>query len=412
MNVKKISLLLLFILIHFTLITCDFILTDEVILPDPPKPVTLEKPKSIFANGVLLKWSKAASGNFITYKVFYDTISNVTAEKSMWAGSISNIKNTEIHIENLLVNTKYFIKVYAYYKDISTYSNTINFTTLDCSCGKFTGSTEDDMVKIPAGCFVGKDGFISSITNDYYMDTTEVTAKEWYEVMNDSTISSKKPIVAVSWYEILLFSNKKSKINNLDTCYTYSKIVIDTNTSQIKDILEIKCNFLKNGYRLPTEDEWEYAYKAGQSEEYHWGKDGKTLPHEPWTTKYPKKLKDTLEICKYAWWAYNNKDTLNWYTGLKDVALLKPNPWSLYDIAGNVYEFVWDIHTLERPKNRTNYAGPDFGPLTGKARIARGGVYNYVRPFLLTAWYRGEIIAPENNVESGVGFRLVRTVVD
>jgi formylglycine-generating enzyme required for sulfatase activity len=281
------------------------------------------------------------------------------------------------------------------------------------------------MILIPAGCFIGKDTSVVSISYDFYMDTTEVTTRDWNEIMSaasmiDTTVismskwkyilgfdtsTSLKPIAEVCRYQMIVYCNEKSKNDNRDTCYSYSCIQIDTNNNRIEDIPELRCDFSLNGFRLPTEDEWEYAYRAGGREEYYWGKDGNTLMEYPYTATYPVTAEDTSEISKYAWWAHNNDPS-----GAKDVAQNIPNIWHLYDIAGNVEEMVWDIVSdIEREKNRIDYRGQDAGPQSFRRAIVRGGAFNTKKPYILSAWWRQSSLEFNCTFSDAVGFRTVCT---
>ena len=190
-----------------------------------------------------------------------------------------------------------------------------------------------------------------------------------------------------------------------DTIYTYSAIIMDTLFGRIKELTDLQADFLKNGYRLPTEDEWEYAYRAGTKEEYYWGKDGNTQMEYPYECTYPKTAKDFEEVSRYAWWKENNLPDES-----KEVGQLQPNKWNLYDIAGNVLEFVWDLSTDKRPKRRIDYRGPQPDPLGRTGRVTRGGRHDFDSRYL-TAWWRNSWVEPDFNYKKTLGFRTVRTAI-
>ena len=356
--------------------------------------------------------------------MYYDTKPGVS-DSSILATSIIYKNDTTCLLSGLNENTTYYVKVFVYNSVSFSESKEISFTTMSCTCGFFTGEKQNDMVLIPAGCFIGKDNSIAAISYDYYVDTTEVTIAEWNSIMTSASIidtteiqidkwdfilnidtsTSLKPRNEVSWYQMIVYCNEKSKKNNKDTCYTYTSIKIDTTRYKITDITSLECNFSENGFRLPTEDEWEYAYRAGGLEEFFWGKDGNTLMEWPYTSSYPKTTEDSLEISEYAWWGYNNDPV-----GIKEVAQKKSNRWRLYDIIGNVEEALWDIASgVEREKSRIDYTGSKLGPQTTHRAIMRGGSYRTGKSYALSAWWRTFSIEFNNVDNENVGFRIVST---
>lgn len=388
---------------------CSYILKDEADKSQEPEKITLYEPQIIYPTAAVISWEKTESKTFVGYTVLYDTLKDVSLA-GIRGGSVDFRDSTTFLLQGLLSGTTYYVKVFVNDGSMVNGSNEISFATPTCTCGVYTGESQDGMVRIPAGCYSGKDGSLGFINHDFFMDTTEVTEADWYEVVHDSVVPSLKPKTEVSWFQAILYCNRKSNKESFDTCYSYSSIIYDTVLNNITTIKDLKCDFTKSGFRLPTEDEWEYSYRTGLWQEYFWGKDGNTINDSPWTTSYPETLEDTLEISEYAWWEYNNRDTLDWHSGLKDVATRKPNAWHLYDMAGNVEEFVWDISADERPKSRIDYASPLPEPQSGIKRIIRGGRYNYEH-LLLAAWFRHRQLDPSLYDAEYVGFRTVRTTV-
>jgi formylglycine-generating enzyme required for sulfatase activity len=144
-------------------------------------------------------------------------------------------------------------------------------------------------------------------------------------------------------------------------------------------------NYAKNGYRLPTEAEYEYANRAGTTTDYYWGRN-----YPPTTTA------DTLAIDSNAVWYYNSEN------GTQPVATKKPNAWGLYDMSGNLWEWCNDWHGSYSATSQTN----PTGTTSGIFRVLRGGSwYDYGYAYGLCAAYR-DVLNPEN--EGGnVGFRVV-----
>jgi len=265
---------IVFILLSIGLIGVKCIKTLD---PEVPGSVTLYQPQTRYATAVKMVWSKAPSENFNAYNLYYAASPGVTDSSIL--GTISIYKNdTTFLLTGLEENATYYAKVFTYNSTSYSESNEISFTTEQCKCGTFTNERDDGLVLLPAGCFIGKDLATVAISKDFYMDTTEVTESEWNTVMGAAvfdtmefskeewniilsidTVISKMPKVYVSWYQIILFCNEKSKKQGRDTCYTFSSFNIDTIGIRIEAFIDLQSDFSRNGYRLPTEDEWEYA---------------------------------------------------------------------------------------------------------------------------------------------------------
>ncbi len=392
----QVSVFIGFIITGTVLCGCSSLFKDNPVEPQKPNPVTMQSNPTIYSNGVQISWSKTSSENFSTYKLYVDSLSEVKESSSRLVATVVYKDSTSFTISNLLPETDYYAKVFTYNNNAASGSNQIKFTTSSCTCNVFTGEKERGMVRVPAGCYKGSDGSVATITYDFFMDTTEVTEKEWFDIMADSVVESNKPIAQISWFQTILFCNKKSKELSKDTCYTFSSVEIDTLSFEIKDLPHLQCNFSKNGFRLPTEDEWEYAYRAGGWEEFYWGRDNSVKP-------YPATAADTAEISQYAWWLVNNEPG-----GKKEVALKKPNEWSLYDMAGNVEEYIWDISVEYRIMNRLNYAGPTLTPQSLDKKVKRGGYFSGDKPYYLSAWNRERSATPDITFYEHTGFRTVR----
>lgn len=220
-------------------------------------------------------------------------------------------------------------------------------------------------IKIAAGCFeMGGDRDAKEtpsvelpkhkvcITKDFYLGETEVTQTQWAAVMgtNPSKFNvGVHPVERVTWDDTQAF---------------------------IKRLNERAGGIV---YRLPTEAEWEYAARAGSNSQYSFGNSDSALP-------------------QYAW--YGNEG----YGGrTSPVRYKKPNAWGLYDMHGNVWEWVQDWY------GDTYYANsPERdpqGPETGKYRVFRGGSW-----VAKSANLRSSIrfSGPPDSRSRDIGFRLVR----
>lgn len=157
-------------------------------------------------------------------------------------------------------------------------------------------------------------------------------------------ITNQHYYATVNWFEAMILCNQRSKMEGLDTVYSYT--LDQSKLRNIKDppFKNIKTNFSANGFRLPTEAEWEYACRAGSKSKYHWG-DEKSVSDQ------------YLFIRKKGW----GKSTWG-----------KPNAWGLYNMISLIY-FQWcnDYYSDEAYtiSSNDNPIGPK-GPL--KKRVVRG----------------------------------------
>jgi sulfatase modifying factor 1 len=204
------------------------------------------------------------------------------------------------------------------------------------------------------------------------MDRYEVSQEEYEKLVigNPSKFKEpKNPIERVRWMEAALYCNGRSTAEGLEPCY---------------DEATYECNFQANGYRLPTEAEWEYAARAGNDAEYAFG-------------SAENRLSD------YAWFKENSVERTH------PVGMKKPNAWGLYDMYGNVGEWCQDVYDgefYEKPSeaNPCNITG-------GPNRVLRGGSWSSVADRCRSASRTGE--APGSPTDScfsrpDIGFRCVR----
>ncbi len=245
---------------------------------------------------------------------------------------------------------------------------------------------ENGMVLIPYGTFqMGNTGAYSgfsaekpvrsvTISRDFLMSAYEITQKQYEEVMGTNPSSFKGenlPVETVSWYDAVEYCNKLSEMEGLDKCYSGS----GTN---------IVCDWDANGYRLPTEAEWEYAAKAGTTTDFYSG----SLTNEDCTP------------------IDGNLDKIGWYCGnanfeTQEVGKKAPNVFGLYDMSGNVLEWCWDWYA-----DYTNTPETDpKGPITGSVRVWRGGSWNFNARSCRSAFrYHDDAFSRFNSI----GFRVVR----
>lgn len=190
------------------------------------------------------------------------------------------------------------------------------------------------------------------IANAFYMGKYEVTQKQWRDIMGTDPSYFKGdnlPVEQVSWNEVQEFISRLNEKEGIDK------------------------------YRLPSEAEWEYATRAGTTTRFYFGD-------------------DATKLGDYEWYDMNSGRETH------EVGQKKPNPWGLYDMQGNVWEWVQDAyHTSynDAPTDGSAWVG------NGTHRVIRGGSFDY---------YAGHLrSANRNDRDPGyrhysTGFRLLKVL--
>lgn len=208
-----------------------------------------------------------------------------------------------------------------------------------CGCAK---ENQKSFVLIKGGTFVNTNSNYFNetvIISDFYMGKYEVSQKEWSEVMESNPSGFKGdnlPVEMVSWYDSIVYCNKRSEKEGLSPYYNIDTEKKDADNKSEYDAIKwvITINAGANGYRLPTEEEWEYAAGGGQmskSYTYSGSNDGEAVA---WYWRNAGK-----EYLSGDWnWSLleNNKNKTN------PVGTKTPNELGLYDMSGNVREWCFD----------------------------------------------------------------------
>jgi sulfatase modifying factor 1 len=206
--------------------------------------------------------------------------------------------------------------------------------------------------------------------------------------------AANHPVQTVNWYDAVKWSNARSQQEGLTPVY-----YTDTNLTQIYRDGEVTpyVNWAANGYRLPTEAEWEKAARGGLiGRRFPWG--------DTISENQANYLGDTNE---YSYDlgpnGYNSIGKIGGEPDTSPVGSFAPNGYGLYDMAGNVVEWCWDWYG-------TPYAQPSTtnptGPTTGTDRVERGGVWSYYAVGARCA--NRSYYSPSAGFSGTVGFRCVK----
>jgi len=202
-----------------------------------------------------------------------------------------------------------------------------------------------------------------TISKAFYLGQYPVTQEQWETVIGSNPSQFKgwnRPVENVSWRDVQEFIRRLNELEGHER------------------------------YRLPTEMEWEYAARGGTASKYFFMEDPRTWEEAE------------LPLKTYAWFNKNS------HSSTRPVGKKKPNPYGLYDMYGNVWEWVQDRFAVKPPNllEMRDYAGPAASPWNNRERVLRGGSFGLSGPYSRSGSRRS--LTPDYR-HNDIGFRLALT---
>ena len=220
---------------------------------------------------------------------------------------------------------------------------------------------QKNFVFVEGGTF--NNGTSNVTVSSFYLDKYELTQADYQAVMGSNPSrfggNPNHPVENVSWFNAIEYCNRRSILEGLTPCYSYGTFGTspdnwpsgwDTSSANHSNVI---CNWSANGYRLPTEAEWEFAARGGNQ-----------------THNYIYSGSNT--IGSVAWYSRNNDPY-----GTKPVGGKLANELGLYDMIGNVWEWCWEIYSGFYRVTRGGSWDDDANYCTVSYRVSYSATYSY-----------------------------------
>jgi formylglycine-generating enzyme required for sulfatase activity len=348
---------------------------------------------------ITLKWSKNTDADFLKYKIYIGADSTTMSLKDSSTASISDTTKTIIGLTN---GTKYFFRVSALdsarlesgqsYAVSMTPSATVAHKMVQVAGGTITIGSENilDNGASPSHLVTLSSFSISNteiswglwdsvyqwgISNGY----TDISAGQKGYTNGDAS----HPVANINWYDVVKWCNARSQKEGLTPVYYTTTVFIAANIYKTgnSNLLNTNVNWSANGYRLPTEAEWEFAARSGMK-----------------SSGYIYSGSNTID--SVSWFATNSSNNTH------SVGGKAPNELGLYDMSGNVWEWVWDWFGAYSNSEQTN----PYGVTTGTYRVLRGGSFYLLDGYSRVAFRANDLFPSDRKMDFGFRCAKIKTV--